>query len=363
MDKTALILLVLGCLLTSEGCREKPLQPGVIVADRQVALADMSPGEIIVSVNGKALTRKAYEDELDLYVTLYSLRTPTATKRTTDAYRVNRGTKAIPEYVTKQLILQEGKRMGLRLPQEALAAAELKVWQSMVPRKAKDDFTTELGPQTALFKKRVSEDEHVKATREALFADRLLVSDEMIEAALKRRAEWNASYAESNRLVIARGEEIVRELRAGADFAEMAKKVSQHRPDDGEVWGEFTHSEIEDPKLRSVAFQLPVGAISDPIDTDNGLLIIRVLERTSGAETESSVAQRVASVKLAKILLLMYNPFDEISPRQLRARLEQERINEIQKEWVPKLHESARIEYPNGTNLWPKATGKSKRSL
>ena len=365
MNKITVVLLVLGCLLSSGGCRkkqEKPLMPGLIVADKQVALADMAPSDIIVSVNGQALTRQAYEDGLDLYTTLFTFRSSAANQMTINAYRSNRGATSILEYVPKQLILQEGRRLGIRLSPEALTAAEQETWKKTAPRRAGEDFVTVLGAKASQFKQHVAEDEYVKATRKALFADRLAVSDEEVDAAMKRRADWNEVYVESNRVVMARGEEIVRELRAGSDFAEMAMRVSQHGPEDGKEWGEFTREEIDDPKLREVAFQLPVGGISDPIDTEHGLIIIRVLEQTSGAAVESAVAQRVASVKLAKILLLMYNAFDKISHEQLRANIEKDRISEVQKEWVPQLYKTATIEYPNGTNLWPKAKSRARRN-
>ncbi|MCL1919736.1 MAG: peptidylprolyl isomerase [Kiritimatiellaeota bacterium] len=361
MIRPIFVLVMAVGLLAGGGCQKKKLEPGVIIADKQVALADMAPTDVIVSVNGQALTRQAHDDKLDLHVALYELRTPQATRPAVNTYRSARAAKVIPEYVNKQLILQEGKRLGIRLTAEELAESERMIWRSLMPNKVDDNFAAVLGAKTALYKQNAAEDAYMKAIRKAVYADRLAVSDEEVGTVMKRRADWNENYAESNKVVVARGEEIVRELRAGADFAEMALKVSQHQPEDGKEWGEFTYSEIDDPKLRAEAFRLPVGAVSDPIDSGHGLLIIRVLERTEGAEEESAVAKQVASVKLAKILLLMYDPFPPMNHEQIRAAIEKERVEEIQKEWMPVLHKAARIEYPNGTNLWPKAASKARR--
>ena len=362
MNRTAYTLMSFCLLLAGAGCPKKTLPPGVVVADKQVALAAMKPTDVIVSVNGQGLTRKAFEDRLELDMTLYALRSPSVNQQKQEAYRNSRRSKIILEYVPRQLILQEGRRLGIRLPPEALAAAERKVWQHSRPNTADEDFAAALGPLVPVFKQHVADDEYIRVTRETVFGERLAVSEEDVDAAMKRRMDWNEVYAETNRLVMARGEAIVSELRAGADFAEMAKKVSQHRPEDGREWGEFTRDEIEDPKLRAIAFELPVGAISDPLDTEGGLLIIRVLDRTEGGEINSPLALRpAATVKLAKILLYLYNPCEAISREDLRAELEKGRITAIQKEWMPKLHEAARVEYPNGTNLWPRVQQSLRR--
>jgi len=361
MRKSVFVLTVFCLFLAVAGCREKQLDPGVIVADKQVALAEMAPGDIIVSVNGKTLTRKEYDDKLDLLVTLYSIKRPSVPKQNIDAYRARRAERIVSDYVMMQLVLREGQRQGIRVSREELAAAELKAWRDVTPRKADEDFTAVLGPKAPMFQKVVADDEHMRATRNTLFADRLEVSEADIDRVEKRVADWNAVYADSNRVVMARGEEIVRELRAGADFAETAKEVSQFRPEEGELWGEFTHAEIEDKTLRELAFKLPVGEVSDPVDTEDGLVIIRVLERVEGATVDSPMATQVATVKLARILLLMYNPFDEASRDEIRTNIHRDRNAKVQQEWLPKLFEAARIEYPNGTNLWPKAKGPVRR--
>jgi len=349
-------------LLVGAGCKEKKLEPGLIVADKQVALADMKPDDVIVSVNGKALTRKAHDDKLDLLTALYAIRRSSATKATIDAYRANRAARIIPDYVMLQLALEEGRRLGISISPEELAEAELKTWRSAASRRLGDDFAAALGPQTALFKKTVAEDALVRATRQNLFGDRLVISEEDIDKVAKQMADWNASYAESNKVVVAQGEEIVRKLRDGADFAETAKEVSQFQPEEGELWGEFTHAEIEDKVLRELAFKLPIGAISDPVDTEDGLIIIRVLERTDGATVDSPLATQVATVKLARILLLMYNPHEERNREEIRLMILSSRNTKIQQEWAPQLHAAARIEYPNGTNLWPRAKSSSRRN-
>jgi len=345
-----------GVLLAVAGC-EKKKPAGIIVAEKQRAMSELSPNDVVVSVNGEALTKKDYEAQVALYMALFAYATPNAQKQKLDAFRRTREPKTVLEFVNTQLALQEARRLKVSAsPDDVKKAEEAIVSGYTKGRKTPDDFYRALGAHTERFKRQVKTDLLVKETRKALYADRIAVSESDIDGIEKKITDWNAVYMLSNQVVVARGEEIVRQLRAGADFAETAKAVSQHQPEDGVLWGEFARSEIVDAKLADLAFRLPVGSVSDPVDTEEGLVIIKVLERTGGTQTASAVSLNVSTVKLARILLLMYNAWDAKTRPQIRMELERYRTSEVQQEWMSKLREAARIEYPNGTNLWPRVS-------
>jgi len=355
--KRAMTCFVLGgVLLAAAGCgKKKPA--GIIVAEKQRAMSELAPNDVVVSVNGEALTKKDYEAQVALYMALFAYATPNAQKQKLDAFRRTREPKTVLEFVNTQLALQEARRLKISAsPDDVKKAEEAIVSGYTKGRKTPDDFYRALGAHTERFKRQVKTDLLVKETRKALYADRIAVSESDIDGIEKKITDWNAVYLLSNQVVVARGEEIVRQLRAGADFAETAKAVSQHQPEDGVLWGEFARSEIADAKLADLAFRLPVGSVSDPVDTEEGLVIIKVLERTDGAQVESAIALNVATVKLARILLLMYNAAEELTRPQIREALEKDRLSKVQQEWMLKLWQSARVEYPNGTNFWPRVS-------
>ena len=107
--------------------------------------------------------------------------------------------------------------------------------------------------------------------------------------------------------------------------------------------------------MRHAAFTLPVGAISEPFDTEEGLVIIKVLARTG---IDSPVAKQTAVVKLGRIVLLLWEFKTVPDDETLRKELERRRLEELQRDWIKGLREQARIEYPNGTNFWKKAAKK-----
>jgi len=101
---------------------------------------------------------------------------------------------------------------------------------------------------------------------------------------------------------------------------------------------------------------LPVGAVSEPFDTDEGLVIIKVLEREG---VDSIAATSPATVKVARIFFQLGEFREVLSDAKLRSVLERERLTGVQRDWLPTLIAKMRVEFPNGrTNLLAKARSK-----
>lgn len=74
---------------------------------------------------------------------------------------------------------------------------------------------------------------------------------------------------------------ILAELKSGADFVELAKIHSQDdaSKNRGGDLGVFTRGRMV-PEFEEVAFSLPVGQLSDPVETEFGYHLIKVVEHT-----------------------------------------------------------------------------------
>jgi peptidyl-prolyl cis-trans isomerase C len=127
--------------------------------------------------------------------------------------------------------------------------------------------------------------------------------------------EWKAARAKAETL---RGE-----LAAGASFSELAEKHSTDpsRAQGGDM-GWFHRGSLM-PQFETVAKDLPLGRVSDVIDTLYGYHLIRV--------TEIRPARRLA--------------FSEVSDR-LAKDLTETRCKEVSDAWLGRLRSSATIVFP-----------------
>ncbi len=98
----------------------------------------------------------------------------------------------------------------------------------------------------------------------------------------------------------ARVESLVKQLRSGADFAALAKQNSadpQSAAKGGDL-GWFSRGQMV-PEFENAAFTLPLNQISDPIKTQYGYHILKVMERRPAAtksfeEVKAELAAQVA---------------------------------------------------------------------
>ncbi len=107
----------------------------------------------------------------------------------------------------------------------------------------------------------------------------------------------------------AKAEKIYQELKQGADFAELAKKYSDD-PGSADQGGDLGYIEkgMLDPQFDEVAFALPEGEISEPVKTEFGYHIIKVLDVKPGQvkpldEVRDEIARELKREKAEKLYL------------------------------------------------------------
>ncbi len=106
-----------------------------------------------------------------------------------------------------------------------------------------------------------------------------------------------------------KAERIYQELKQGADFTELAKKYSDD-PGSADQGGDLGYIEkgMLDPQFDEVAFALPEREISEPVRTEFGFHIIKVLEVKPGEvksldEVRDEIARELRREKAEKLYL------------------------------------------------------------
>lgn len=357
----ALSLLLAGC---GKGRPPEPLangpqNAGLIVGDSCKTIADMAPADVIVSVNGVVLTRQAYDAMLqDLEKTIRASN-PKIRSEQLALRRERRARRLVSEFLTKQVLVQEARRRNIKpTPEHRAALKGLLATLAKAEGLKVEELASSKDPAAQRILGEVEEQALILALREAEFGDKLKVTEADMQVVRERVSRYNAMCEQTNALVLAKAQATCERLRKGDDFMRVANEVSEATDDETKgVWGTFSSSEVDDEALRHAAFTLPVGAFSQPFDVDEGLVIIKVLER-KGVDTP--VAMSEATVKLGRILLRLGETMTVPKDNVLRQQIESARLESLQRPWLDQLQKQARVEFPNGTNFWKSAKKEAK---
>lgn len=134
-------------------------------------------------------------------------------------------------------------------------------------------------------------------------------------------------------------------LGNGESWASVAKDCSEDALQDeanasfAEEWATVGADGFGYPELALALPKLEAGAWSQPVETDEGLLVVKVIERTKDKWT------------LARMLFRLAEPVEIPSVEEVRMELPLQRQHEVQLNLQRELMKKAKIEYPLGTNF------------
>ena len=344
------ILIVISC-----GCKKdaKDTNSNLKISQKSKKISEMSSGDTIVKVGNVSLTHKKYNKILEKNELDFRFRNPNVDEGMVKAYVSGREKTIIREFITRQLFLKAANDSNITVPDEIIQR-RMNDFEMFLKRKktTKAKFFGLTGrTEDELIeshKERALIEEYLKSE----LGNKLVVTPEDIEEEKKDYERYNKLCASTNKAIMAHGELIVSKIKAGADFNLTALEYSQDEENDVGVWGEFTRLEIEDEKIREDAFALPIGTVSGPYDTEEGMIIIKINDRRG---VDSPVGVNSAVVNLGRIFIKMWRNFECPDDKELVKMIEKDKKKRFIVPLVEKLKKTTTIEFPNGTNLWDNA--------
>lgn len=223
--------------------------------------------------------------------------------------------EALDRLIERELLTQEAVRRGLTVSAEALVAAQAQVAagyktpegfqrrlreagfsesdfadylrRDLLARQALDELTKGDEPEADEVRRIYRENRERFALPERVRARHIL-----IRVAADATADDKA--AARQRLL-----EVAGQIRQGADFAQLAERHSEdatHK--NGGDLGVFPRGKMV-PTFEAAAFSLPVGGLSEPVETSFGWHLIRVDERLAAEEMPEEQALALIRRRLA----------------------------------------------------------------
>lgn len=333
---------------------------GVATNTGPKTLAQMAPGDVIVSVNGVVLTKA--QCDLGMKQIIQQLNLIKNPQRGQQMSMLRAAAQTyIPRYVSSQLMLQEARRLGVMKPDDLKARTEeliagaaksagqkVEVFQKSFPG----------GPEA--LQKEVEQTVLISALIATNIPPKVKVDDAFVAATMVSIKEDNDVIAATNALKVARLNELRKEILGGADFGALADKYSEcerSAPGNQGYWGEFERSEFSDRKMRAAVFALKPGDLSEVLEDDEGYHLVKVLEYVPPKKNAKGIVFQQEAAKLAHIQLTKEPMLELATKSNLRDDLTQQMQQQATAEYVKGLQSTAVILYPNGTNFWASATG------
>ncbi|WP_199614532.1 peptidylprolyl isomerase [Paenibacillus alkalitolerans] len=233
------------------------------------------------------------------------------------------GAQAVDQLITERLVDNAAKKSNIKVTDEELNAEVDKIKEQMGGQEAFDQALVQYGLTVDKLKEQLVT--QVQLTK--LLAPQIKITDEDLKKYYDENKEQFSTpeQVRASHILVETKEEaeaIVKQLKEGADFAELAEEKSKD-PGSAAKGGDldfFGKGQMM-PEFEEAAFKTPVGELSGIVETDYGFHIIKVTDKKE-AKTPT---------------------FDE-KKEEIRETLVQQQTNEKSQAYIEELRSKAKIE-------------------
>lgn len=326
-------------------------------AGASVPIAKMQPSDVIATVNGVAIRKSDFDALCDLQGELYRLRT-----------KKNQGDKDIRRFVRYQeprlpqslikceIFRQAAQKCGIAGDDRNLAEKRRAFLLNQNAGKVKfDDYLKKLGPGRGQLLDRMMREQ-------VLFENLCIhlttndfnrVTEKQIDDHLLKIAKFDERSKRKNAAAMQKALAFRAEVTNGCDFSSLARKRAELLPEYADEWETVQLGELEagSPLLLWLS-TAKTGDISQPIDLDDGLAVIKVVSRTPAEVPEG--ADPVDDFTLVRCTFYAYQYAIPQTRDEIRDMLRDEQREAAFREIGIRLFKESVIAYPNGTEFFVK---------
>lgn len=317
---------------------------------KEMSIPEMAPDDIVVAVNGVALTKAEVDIRLKRYRKMLNNLRGMQPKERDSRYRIY-GKTLISSFINEQLFAWEGRKNGVLNEQQLRDIVSSNLIANAKTFRCKVDELDRVMPGGLIPLCNGIEDiAWVKAYIAKEVKIEKVADDGVVSNVLAQIATENRQIDASNRVIRAQLGGIRRQIESGAiSFGDAAEKYSAEYIEGNEEkghWGQFRRKDVQDEALRDAIFALGENEMSGILEDDEGYMLVKALQ----VEPEST--------SFARILLLKEQPVVLQDVRRLKGDIQNQFTTEAIAKRVEELYQHATVVFPHGTNFWGKAKNK-----
>lgn len=356
----AIVAVLFGC-----DSSNRPTEPGVYINEkRHCLISELKPGDAVIRVNGEEIPKRAFTALLILRNRLWCLQNG----KDEDAFSVEEeeirgGQHVVLELIHHALFAQYAREKSIVPTAEQIAAAERDLLKAMKkPNSSIETLANRLGGDVGELFRTFPR----MAAQDALLRQSVTTNDldSVSEAEINERIEFVRAFDANadamnekarKRLLEARGR-----ILAGASIVDEAAKIADAvNPQYAREWGVFQIQEFPaDEELHKWLRSAKVGDVSEPVDVEDGLAIVKLVATGKGpapAGAEPPVTYTLVRCTVKACERMRHQE----RPEMIAQILEWKRVD-AQRTLGTMLTARAVIEYPNGTNLFDRVKTKGQ---
>ena len=317
------------------------------MADDGTALSRLRPSDVVVSIDGTALTKSALLARVGTMDALRRHRRPNVKVKDETANRLALCRAYVPVFIEQVLLEAWAKRENVEISPTTLKTYERRAFRNLRTKtdKAFDDLFKVSGVDANELRGQVRDEALRKAVTDILvMRDPTNLPSGFVHQKLASVRAYNDMTAKTNALIYAHATNVWRQLRAGADFISMARKfteIPEEMEDNGE-WGTLDDQFLrDDPALLAAVKDLKPGAFTPPVEGDNGLMIAKLDGMTDDG-----------SYELSRIFFRLPLMIDYPTPEEVMAAAKRVHAKNIFNNLLERLKKAAELKYPHGEDLF-----------
>lgn len=320
-------------------------------------IRDMSPGDVIVAINGTPLTRGMFD-------AILSIRAEGLKKEGADGAELGKRLEEfargyVQNFVAQRLLVDDAFAQGVVTTNDVVRHTEEKLADIAAKKHMDLDALLEsFGDFARYYRYEIA----ISYIMEKLVDERIppvvKVDEGFIKAVRDQIRAENAAAAATNEQTLADMRAWRKSFLSGElDFGDIARRHPPKTDTDTRncgYWGTFKKGELDDDKVDEAAFSLKEGEISDIIDGDNEYMMLKVLSVVPEGKDAAGIAtnseqRAVAAIAIDKVPFTVEDE-DDVLSRDLQGQMQAQAVNA----YLTNLLTNGlnKVVYPNGKMIF-----------